>query len=55
VALETSTLSGWVGAAAPLTNALAVEVFSCSETLHADDTPVPVLAPGAGSLNPNRI
>jgi transposase len=59
VALETSTLSGWVGAAAaalaPLTNALAVEVFSCSETLHADDTPVPVLAPGAGRTRTARL
>jgi transposase len=51
VNLETSTLSGWVGATAaalqPLIDALAAEVMA-SDTLHVDDTPVPVLAPGAG-------
>jgi hypothetical protein len=51
VDLETSTLSGWVGATAaalqPLIDTLAAEVVA-SETLHVDDTPVPVLAPGAG-------
>jgi transposase len=48
VDLETSTLSGWVGATAaalqPLIDALAAEVVA-SDTLHVDDTPVPVLAP----------
>src|ERR1700752_2416741 len=51
VELETSTLSGWVGATtaalAPLTEVLAAEVMA-SETLDGDDTPVPVLAPGSG-------
>ena len=51
VNLETSTLSGWVGATAaalqPLIDALAAEVMA-SDTLHVDDTPVPVLAPGTG-------
>src|SRR5207248_10204671 len=51
VDLETSTLSGWVGAAAaalaPLINALTADVMA-SDTLHVDDTPVPVLAPGTG-------
>lgn len=50
VELESSTLTGWVGATAaalkPLTDALAADVFA-SETLHADDTPVPVLTPGS--------
>jgi transposase len=51
VNLETSTLSGWVGATAaalnPLIDALATDVMA-SDTLHVDDTPVPVLAPGTG-------
>ena len=51
VSLETSTLSGWVGATAaalkPLVDALAADVMG-SDTLHVDDTPVPVLAPGTG-------
>jgi transposase len=50
VELESSTLTGWVGATAaalkPLTEALAADVFA-SETLHADDTPVPALTPGS--------
>ena len=54
--LETSTLSGWVGATAaalnPLIDALAAEVMA-SDTLHVDDTPVPVLAPGAGRPRPD--
>jgi len=49
VNLETSTLSGWVGATeaalAPLIDALATNVMA-SDTLHVDDTPVPVLAEG---------
>jgi hypothetical protein len=48
VSLETSTLSGWVGATAaalqPLVDALAADILA-SDTLHVDDTPVPVLAP----------
>jgi transposase len=51
VGLETSTLSGWVGATAaalkPLVDALAADVLACA-SLHVDDTPVPVLAPGTG-------
>ena len=51
VSLESSTLSGWVGATAaalpPLVDALATDVLA-SDTLHVDDTPVPVLAPGTG-------
>jgi len=52
VELKTSTLSGWVGATAaalqPLIDALAAEIMT-SDTLHVDDTPVPVPAPGAGT------
>jgi transposase len=58
VELETSTLSGWVGATsaalAPLIDALAVDVMG-SDTLHVDDTPVPVLAPGAGKTKTGRL
>src|SRR6266513_2677109 len=58
VSLETSTLSGWVGATAavlkPLIDALAAEVMA-SDTLHVDDTPVPVLAPGTGKTKTGRL
>src|SRR5256714_14353776 len=58
VDLETSTLSGWVGATAaalvPLIDALAAEVMG-SNTLHVDDTPVPVLAPGTGKTQTARL
>ena len=58
VSLETSTLSGWVGATAaalkPLIDALAADVFAC-DSLHVDDTPVPVLAPGAGKTKTGRL
>ena len=58
VTLETSTLSGWVGATAaalqPLVDALAAEVMG-SQTLHVDDTPVPVLAPGTGKTKTGRL
>lgn len=57
VNLETSTLSGWVGATAaalqPLIEALAAEVMA-SDTLHVDDTPVPVLAPALFFYSPDR-
>jgi transposase len=58
VELETSTLSGWVGATAaalaPLTKLLAADVIA-AETLHGDDTPVPVLAPGSGRTKTGRL
>jgi hypothetical protein len=58
VILETSTLSGWVGATAaalqPLVDALAADVVA-SDTLHVDDTPVPVLAPGTGKTKTGRL
>src|SRR5690348_16825631 len=56
--LETSTLSGWVGATSaalsPLIDALAADVMA-SDTLHVDDTPVPVLAPGTGKTKTGRL
>jgi len=58
VELETSTLSGWVGATAaalaPLTKLLVADVMA-SETLYGDDTPVPVLAPGSGRTKTGRL
>src|SRR5207302_8411709 len=58
VELETSTLSGWVDATtvalAPLTEVLAADLMA-SQTLHGDDTPVPVLAPGSGKTKTGRI
>ena len=58
VELETSTLSGWVGATtaalAPLTQVLAADIMT-SRTLYGDDTPVPVLAPGSGKAKTGRI
>lgn len=58
VTLETSTLSGWVGATAaalaPLVDALKRGVMG-SDVLHGDDTPVPVLAPGAGKTKTGRL
>ena len=58
VNLETSTLCGWVGATAaalrPLVDALATDVLT-SGTLHVDDTPVPVLAPGTGKTKTGRL
>lgn len=58
VNLETSTLSGWVGATAaalaPLVDVLAADVVA-SDTVHVDDTPVPVLAPGTGKTKTGRL
>jgi transposase len=58
VMLETSTMSGWVGATAaalqPLVDALAAETMA-SDSLHVDDTPVPVLAPGTGKTKTGRL
>jgi transposase len=58
VELDRSTLADWVGATsallAPLLEALAKHVLS-GYTLHADDTPVPVLAPGTGKTKSGRL
>jgi transposase len=58
VELERSTLADWVGASSallePLLETLRRYVFSCSK-LHADDTPVPVLAPGTGRTKTGRL
>jgi transposase len=56
--LDRSTLAGWVGAAsellAPLVEAVRKHVMSATK-LHADDTPVPVLAPGNGKTKTGRL
>lgn len=58
VELERSTLADWVGQSAallrPLIDALGRHVMA-GERVHADDTPVPVLAPGAGKTRTGRL
>src|SRR5579863_465672 len=58
VELERSTLADWVGATSellkPLNEALRQYVMSGCK-LHADDTPVPVLAPGDGKTKLGRL
>ena len=58
VDLDRSTLAGWVGATsellAPLVAAVRDHVLSATK-LHADDTPVPVLAPGNGKTKIGRL
>lgn len=58
VHLDRSTMVGWVGAAsellAPLVEAVRDHVLSARK-IHADDTPVPVLAPGNGKTKTGRL
>lgn len=58
VELDRSTLADWVGYTCrllrPLGDALASHVLGGSK-LHADDTPVPVLAPGLGKTKTGRL
>jgi hypothetical protein len=58
VDLDRATLADWVGKAAwllsPLVEAVASHVMA-AEKLHADDTPVPVLAPGTGKTKTGRL
>ena len=58
VELERSTLADWVGGGSrllePLVEALRRHVLS-GHKLHADDTPVPVLAPGNGKTKTGRL
>ncbi|MBV9913222.1 MAG: IS66 family transposase, partial [Sinobacteraceae bacterium] len=58
VELERSTLADWVGGASrlltPLVEALRRYVMAAGK-LHADDTPVPVLAPGQGQTKTGRL
>ncbi len=58
VELDRSTLADWVGQTSsllsPLAEALARHVLAGAK-IHADDTPVPVLAPGAGRTKTGRL
>lgn len=58
VELSDSTLTDWVGGCSrllqPLVDALRQHVFA-GDKLHADDTPVPVLAPGNGKTRTGRL
>jgi transposase len=58
VDVERSTLADWVGQSAallrPLVDALERHVMA-GDRLHADDTPVPVLAPGTGKTSTGRL
>ena len=58
VDLSRSTLAGWVGECStllqPLVEAIRRHVLA-GATLHADDTPVPVLAPGRGRTKTARL
>jgi transposase len=58
IELDRSTLAEWIGSLssliAPLTDALANYVMR-ADKLHADDTPIPVLAPGTGKTKTGRL
>jgi len=58
VDISRSTMAGWVGAASdllsPLVEAIGKHVFA-GRKLHADDTPMPVLAPGNGKTKTGRL
>jgi len=58
VELDRSTMAEWVGGCSrllePLVEALRRHVMN-AEKLHADDTPVPVLAPGKGKTKTGRL
>lgn len=58
VELDRSTLADWVGACSRLLNPLVDALgryVRATEKLHADDTPVPVLAPGHGRTRQGRL
>jgi len=58
VELDRSTLADWVGQAVFLLSPLADEIGShvlAGAVLHADDTTVPVLAPGLGKTRTGRL
>jgi transposase len=58
VELDRSTMAEWIGGCSrllePLVEALRRHVMSAGK-LHADDTPVPVLAPGNGKTKTGRL
>jgi transposase len=58
VELERTQLAQWVGSASalltPLTDALREHVLA-ADVVHADDTPIPVLAPGLGKTKTGQL
>jgi hypothetical protein len=58
IELDRSTLADWVGAAshllAPLVEATRKHILAAAK-IHADDTPIPVLAPGMGKTKTARL
>jgi transposase len=58
IELDRSTLAGWVGGASrvlePLVDAIRQYVLDTTK-IHADDIPVPVLAPGTGKTKTGRL
>ena len=58
VDLDRALLAQWVGNVSalltPLTDALRAHVFA-ADVVHADDTPIPVLAPGRGKTKTGRL
>jgi transposase len=58
VEISRSTLAGWVGSSSdllsPLVDAIQKHVLA-GRKLHADDTPMPVLAPGNGKTKTGRL
>jgi len=58
VELERTLLAQWVGNVSalliPLTDVLRSHVFA-ADVVHADDTPIPVLAPGRGKTKTGRL
>jgi transposase len=58
VELDRTLLAQWVGSTSalltPLTDALRAHVLA-ADVVHADDTPVPVLAPGSGKTRTGRL
>lgn len=58
VDLDRSTLADWVGSASHLLSPLIDQIrkhVMAGFKLHADDTPVPVLAPGMGKTKTARL
>lgn len=58
VEISRSTLAGWVGAASDLLDPLVTVIEKhvlAGRKLHADDTPIPVLAPGNGRTRTGRL
>ena len=58
VTIDRSVMAGWVGEMAakldPVVQAIGAHVLA-GTTLHADDTPVPVLDPGRGKIKEGRL